>query len=220
MVDSGAMGNFIHPRFVEEHTLVTIEHNPLTVNDVNGRLLSRVDRQVSVRMAVGSHSETLTFDVAPLGGHNIVLGLPWLQQHDPQLQWSSGKVTFSSDYCEKHCLEQPASTFLNQRPLIRNPATTDNTPETELDPITAEEVDLFAMQISAMQIPKRLAPLKEMVPEEYWDYLDVFDGETAVTTLPDIRGPEIDFAIDLDPTKLLPKLSCPYHMNQEERMEC
>ena len=36
MVDSGAMGNFIHPRFIEEHALVTKERNLLTVNDVNG----------------------------------------------------------------------------------------------------------------------------------------------------------------------------------------
>ena len=36
MVDSGAMGNFIHPRFIEEHTLVTKECNLLTVNNVNG----------------------------------------------------------------------------------------------------------------------------------------------------------------------------------------
>ena len=43
MVDSGAMGNFIHLRFIEEHALVTNECNPLTVNDVNGQLLSCVD---------------------------------------------------------------------------------------------------------------------------------------------------------------------------------
>ena len=43
MVDSGAMGNFIHPRFIEEHALVTKERNLLTINDVNGQLLSRVD---------------------------------------------------------------------------------------------------------------------------------------------------------------------------------
>ena len=43
MVDSGAMGNFIHLRFIEEHQLVTIECNPLTVNDVNGHLLLCVD---------------------------------------------------------------------------------------------------------------------------------------------------------------------------------
>ena len=79
MVDSGAMGNFIHPRFVVEQGLATRERTPLVVNDVNGRLLSRVDQQVEIRMVLGSHSETLTFDVAPLGKHNIVLGLPWLQ---------------------------------------------------------------------------------------------------------------------------------------------
>jgi hypothetical protein len=43
MVDSGAMGNFIHPRFVELHELVTKTRKPLIVNDVNGRLLSRLD---------------------------------------------------------------------------------------------------------------------------------------------------------------------------------
>jgi hypothetical protein len=43
MVDSGAMGNFIHPRFVELHELVTKTRKPLIVNDMNGRLLSRLD---------------------------------------------------------------------------------------------------------------------------------------------------------------------------------
>ena len=114
MVDSGAMGNFIHPRFVELYELVTKNHNLLTVNDVNGHLLSHIDRQVEIQMAVGNHSKTLTFDVALLGGHNIVLGLLWLQQHDLQIHWLSGKVTFTSDYCKKHCLALPASMFFSQ----------------------------------------------------------------------------------------------------------
>ena len=59
MVDSGAMGNFIHPRFVKEHELVTKNRIPLIVNDVNGRLLLRMDQQVEVRMMVGNHSETI-----------------------------------------------------------------------------------------------------------------------------------------------------------------
>jgi hypothetical protein len=213
MVDSGAMGNFIHPRFVREHNLVTKERTPLTVNDVNGRLLSRVDQQVEVRMEVGHHSKTLTFDVAPLGGHNIVLGLPWLQQHDPQLQWSSGKVTFTSDYCEEHCLDQPASTILNQRLLIWTPIA--ETPEIESNLISTEEAELFTIEV-----PKHLVPLKEVIPEEYWDYLDVFDSEKAATTLLEVRGPDIDFVIELDPSKPLPKPSPPYHMNQEEWTEC
>ena len=35
MVDSGAMGNFIHPQFVKEHELVTKNRTPLIVNDMN-----------------------------------------------------------------------------------------------------------------------------------------------------------------------------------------
>jgi len=214
MVDSGAMGNFIHPRFVELHKLVTKSRNPLTVNDVNGHLLSRVDRQVEIRMAVGNHSETLTFDVAPLGGHNIVLGLPWLQQHDLQIHWSSGKVTFALDYCEKHCLAQPASTFFSQRLLIRTSETVNNNSNAELDPLTAKEIELYAIDI-----PECLQSIATDIPEYYHDYMDRFDGEKAATTLPNFR-PDSDFTIDLDPSKLLPKPSRLYHMNQEERAEC
>ena len=102
---------------MKEHELVTKNRIPLIVNDVNGQLLSHVDQQVEVQMMVRNHSETLTFDVAPLGKHNVVLGLPWLQRHNLTIQWTSGKVTFASDYCEDHCLAQPASTFLNQHPI-------------------------------------------------------------------------------------------------------
>src|SRR5260370_35252502 len=81
--------------------------------------------------------------------------------------------------------------------------------------MTAEEVDLYAVDI-----PKHLSHLKEVIPKVYWDYLDVFDGEKVATTLPDVRGPDVDFAIELDPTNPLPKPSQPYHLNQEECAEC
>jgi hypothetical protein len=96
-------------------------------------------------MEVGHHSKTLTFDIAPLGGHNIVLGLLWLQQQDLQLQWSSGKVTFTSDYCEEHCLDQPASTMLNQHPLLQ-PLTVE-APDSTPNPISTEEAELFAIKV-------------------------------------------------------------------------
>jgi hypothetical protein len=211
MVNSGTMGNFIHPRFIEVHELVTKPCEPLVVNNVNGRLLSRVDRQAEIRMTIGGHSETLTFDVAPLGKPNIVLGLPWLQQHDPIMQWSSGKLTFASDYCERHCLEIPASTFLNQRPIV---------PVTPLDDLDMELLSIEGAGLSAIDILEHLMELTETIPEVYWDRLNVFDGQKAATTLPKLRGPDINFAIELDPTKPLPKPSHPYHMNQEEQAEC
>jgi hypothetical protein len=211
MVDSGAMGNFIHPRFIELHELVTKTHKPLIVNDMNSRLLSRVDRQAEIRMTIGGHSEMLTFDVAPLGKHNIALGLPWLQQHDPIVHWSSGKLTFASDYCEQQCLAVPTSTFLNQQPIML---------VMPLDDLDMELLLIEGAGLSTIDIPEHLTELTEMILEAYWDRMGVFDGQKAATTLPELRGPDVDFAIELDPTKPLPKPSCLYHMNQEERAEC
>jgi hypothetical protein len=211
MVDSGAMGNFIHPRFIKLHELVMKPREPLVVNSVNSRLLSHMDRQAEIRMTIRGHSKMLTFDVAPLGKHNIVLGLLWLQQHDPIMQWSSGKLTFTLDYCERHCLEIPVSTFLNQRPIV---------PVMPLDDLDMELLSIEGAGLSAIDIPEHLTELTETILEVYWDCLNIFDGQKAATTLPELCGPDIDFAIELDPMKPLPKPSCPYHMNQEERAKC
>ena len=185
------------------------------MNDVNGRLLSRVDQQVEVRMMVGNHSETLTFDVAPLGKHNVVLGLPWLQQHNSMIQWMSRKITFTSDYCEDHCLAQPASTFLNQHPIAPQVTITSEVLELAVKPLLEQEINLFVVEI-----PEHLELVAKQIPKLYHVKINVFNGQKVVNMLPLLCGPDVDFAIKLDETKPLPKPSQPYHMNQEEREEC
>ena len=150
---------------------------------------------------IGNHSETLTFDIALLGGHNIILGLPWLQQHDPLIHWSTRKVTFASDYCESHCLTQPASMFLKQRPLIQSSETIGEAPDLETNAMTTEEIDIYAIDS-----PSRLVLMEGAMPDNYQTQVDVFDGEKVVTTLPDLREHD-DFGIDLDPAKPFPKPS-------------
>ena len=106
-----------------------------------------MDQQVEVQMMVRNHAETLTFDVTPLGKHNIVLGLPWLQWHNPTIHWTSGKVTFASNYCEEHCLAQPASTFLNQHPIVPMVAVENEDLGLAFKPLLEQEIDLFAVEI-------------------------------------------------------------------------
>ena len=204
------MGNFIHPRFVLEHWLVTKTCTPLVINDVNSWLLSHVDQQVEVWMDIGSHLETLTFDVVLLGKHNIVLGLPWLQWHNLTIHWCSGKVTFISDYCEEHCLVQPASTFLNQWPIIPMMAIENEVLEIVVEPLSEEEVDIFMVEIL-----EHLELVADTIPDPYQVKINVFNGQRVVTMLPLLCGPDVDFTIELDESKLLPKPSCPYQMNQE-----
>ena len=151
---------------------------------------------------VGNHSETLTFDVTPLGKHNIVLGLPWLQQHNLMIQWMSGKVTFASDYCEDHCLAQPASTFLNQHPIAPWVTITSEVSELAVKPLSEQEIDLFAVKI-----PEHLESVAKQIPKPYHIKINVFNGQKAVNVLPPLHGPDVDFAIKLDETKPLPKPS-------------
>ena len=47
------------------------------------------------------HSEHVTFAVTGLGKQDIILGLTWLQKHNPEVDWASGKVKMSQ--CPNRC---------------------------------------------------------------------------------------------------------------------
>jgi len=130
--------------------------------------------------------------LSQVGGHNLILGLSWLQQHNPQLHWASRKITFASDYCEAHCLAALASMILNQQPLVQPPPMIKESFDPKLEPV--EEAKIFTIAV-----PEHLEHLKEVIPKEYWDSIDVFDGEKATTTLPELCRLDIDFVIKLDP---------------------
>ena len=59
------------------------------------------------------------------------------------------------------------------------------------------------------------ATLKGMIPEEYHDFLDVFNPEGPTKQMPPSR-PGYDFEILLDPSKPIPLLARPYRWNREE----
>ena len=87
-------------------------------------------------------------------------------------------------------------------------------PSSELDEMSIEEVEIYAIDT-----PTALAPMDGAMPDCYQSQAEAFNGERAITTLPDLRESD-DFRIDLDPSKPFPKPSRPYHMNQEEQAEC
>ena len=133
------------------------------------------------------------------------------QWHNLTIHWTSGKVTFTSDYCEEHCLAQPASTFLNQCLIVSWVTIENEVSELVVEPLSEQEIDLFVVEI-----PEHLESIAEHIPELYHVKINVFNGQKAVNALPPLCGLDVDFVIELDKMKPLPKPSCPYHMNQEE----
>ena len=91
--------------------------------------------------------------------------------------------------------------FLKQCLLIQSSETIREAPDLETDAMTAKEIDIYAIDS-----PSNLVPMEGTMPDNYQAQVDVFDGEKAVTTLPDLCKHN-DFGIDLDPAKPFPKPS-------------
>jgi hypothetical protein len=105
MLDSGSAGNFISPRSADAFGLIRQPRDtPLSVTHFQGKTIGVVTEQVTCTMRKGTHVEQITLDVVPLGKHAIIIGMPWLQVHNPHLDWVTRKVTFGSEYCKENCI--------------------------------------------------------------------------------------------------------------------
>ena len=100
MVDSDATGNFMVRALVEKkdyptqkkpdaYNLVIVDGNPLP--DGN----ERVDRETKpLPIAIQQHHEELTFDIVGMATHDIVLKMPWLKQHNSEVDWNTRVLKF------------------------------------------------------------------------------------------------------------------------------
>ena len=81
------------PRFKEQLGILGIEKaRPEPISGLNGEDLGGHLTVESgfVPMAVAGHLEWINFDVTPLGQYDVVLGIPWLRNHNPEIDWKTG----------------------------------------------------------------------------------------------------------------------------------
>ncbi|MDB5911256.1 MAG: hypothetical protein JWP34_5373, partial [Massilia sp.] len=80
----------------------------------------------------------------------VIFGIPWLRQHNPQIDWAEMTVSFKSDHCRRHCMSQPPSAppnvdLVRLRPRTYKSPTVEDIPEDEgyfSDDNHATEMDL------------------------------------------------------------------------------
>ena len=101
MIDSGASGNFISTSTVNRFGLATQskEHGYELVA-VDGSALPGVSEEtVPLQLVTQRHHEDIIFDVVEMANHHIVLGMPWLRQHNPTIDWKSRMLRFQECDC-------------------------------------------------------------------------------------------------------------------------
>jgi len=117
MLDTGATANFIHQDLVKKHRIQMIPwQNPLTTKDVHGRILAIVDEQAIFRLWTRSHIETIIMDIMPTGQHSLILGMPWMETHDPWIRIADKDLMFTSCYCQENCLNINPHVGIHQNP--------------------------------------------------------------------------------------------------------
>jgi len=95
LLDSGAMGLFMNKKFVEDNGLkIEKLEMPIKVTNVDGTHNSGGDitHKVECNVYYKGHRERMKFDVCNLGRTEVILGMPWLAAHNPEIDWEKGEV--------------------------------------------------------------------------------------------------------------------------------
>ena len=95
LLDSGVTEMFINKKMAAKHGFRLQKlKRPVAVRNVDGTNNSggAITHQVKVNMYYKSHVERMRMDVCDLGKTNVILGMPWLQAHNPEINWKTGEV--------------------------------------------------------------------------------------------------------------------------------
>jgi len=100
LLDSRATGLFMDTTFVQEKGFkIEKLKKPLLVKNVDGTVNAggAIMHQIECNMFFKRHVERARIDICNLGKTEVILGMPWLAAHNPEIDWEKGEVKMT--YC-------------------------------------------------------------------------------------------------------------------------
>ena len=95
LLDSGVTGLFMNKVFVEKNgfRMEKLER-PVKVTNIDGTHNKGGDitHEVTCNIYYKGHRKRAKFDVCNLGRTEVILGMPWLTAHNPEINWENGEV--------------------------------------------------------------------------------------------------------------------------------
>jgi len=92
MIDSEGTEDFINREVCNKHVIKMIKaKNPREIYLADGKAspIGPVTHMTKVSMDISSHRELATFQVANLQNQEVILGMPWLREHNPTFGWNN-----------------------------------------------------------------------------------------------------------------------------------
>jgi len=142
LVDLGATGLFIDREYVKSNQIPTTKlPQPIPVFNVDGTANTEgsISEVVELLLRYNGHSERALFCVTGLGKQNLILGHTWLKDHNPEVDWRTGKVEMSR--CSPRCCNGCRTEAREERRILKREATSISACRSGSFPATVEDAD-------------------------------------------------------------------------------
>lgn len=142
LVDCGADGNFVSSSFIsrlasENRPQIASSSTSITLADGRSQAADGVAKSVPV--SISSYTDRLDFTVTALRGYDAILGMPWLEQYNPAIDWRGATLSFSDPQHVQHVLRRaPTGASLWSDPSSRSSVRPSSV---GLNLISAQQVD-------------------------------------------------------------------------------
>jgi len=95
LLDSGTMGMFMDRHTAARHGFKLQKlDRPIAIRNVDGTNNSggAITHQVECNVFYKGHVKRIRMNVCDLGKMEVILGMPWLVAHNPEINWETGEV--------------------------------------------------------------------------------------------------------------------------------
>ncbi|KAJ3525863.1 hypothetical protein NMY22_g10400 [Coprinellus aureogranulatus] len=181
LVDCAAGGRFIDQDFAKKHRLpVKTLTRVLTANNVDGTPNKNGVIREYVQLPITVHGRTSNqkFFITGLGKQNVILGMPWIRQMNPLIDWKLGTLEWRKhDFNSLRTgrpIKPPDPTDISQLLVSISQIDADYCPEPLWIRLKTTASQTLAIANNAKKVEK---PIEELVPKPYHKYLHIFTKE-------------------------------------------
>lgn len=186
LVDSGASGNFVSSHFVKRHQLtLQTQTAHQTINLADGSQQHSTGQLVAAPVSLSTYSDRVDLVALPLGGYDLILGMPWLEKVNPQINWRTKSLTFHQE-ANTHILQSDSALYLLSEVELKraakrkqienvylvqyNPQADDDKTKSPLDPSSSSSSSSFTTRHPIVEeyrdvfgdLPSHLPPQRAM----------------------------------------------------------
>jgi hypothetical protein len=105
LIDSGATGNFVSSKFISRippESSLRIVASSDTIRGYDGSCQPAGGLYPSVLIRISDYSDSLDLTVASLHDNDVILGMPWLESLNPQVDWRGATLSLVDQHGHRH----------------------------------------------------------------------------------------------------------------------